>query len=95
MAIKGLEWVTWDKMAHFVGGLMIFSLSMGFAKLSPEISMLIVTVLGFAKEYFDKYRHKLKIKKGFFDKYDVIATIMGGAVGVTLFGIYRLIEMIF
>lgn len=95
MAIKGFEWVGADKMAHTIIAIMISGLLYFWTNIDVSIIMLIVTAVGFGKEYFDKNRHKLGLKQGKFDKYDVIATMTGGAIFQTIVGIYEFFNLIF
>jgi hypothetical protein len=76
-----------DKTLHLVLGLMIFMICMGFFQLSAEVAMLIVTVVGIGKELiWDKV-----LKKGAPEKMDAVATMAGGAIGVSLFALFHLI----
>lgn len=92
MAIKGFEWVGADKFAHAVAGMMIFGLSYWMFNIEASISMMIVTIAGFVKEWFDGFRYKLGLKEGFFDKVDAVATVIGGASVCTIVGIIDLIK---
>lgn len=95
MAIKGFEWVGADKMAHAIIAIMISGLLYFWTNTDVSIIMLIVTIVGFGKEYFDKHRHKLGLKQGKFDKYDVVATMVGGAIFQTIVGIYEFFNWMF
>lgn len=86
---KHFKWVDNDKMNHATVGLMIFFISYFMVGLSPSVAMVLVTAAGIVKEHFDKQRHRIGFKPGYFDKYDVVATMTGGAIGVTAVGIFE------
>ena len=92
MAIKGFEWLDGDKQAHVIGGIMIYGICRGFLQFDSKTSMLCVTAASLLKEIFDHYRADIKLfnyrfRPGKFDKWDIIATMMGGAVAATSDGI--------
>lgn len=58
-----------DKLYHFIAGAIIFLIASHF--ISYAIFPVIVIAIG--KEIYD-----LKVKKSYFDFWDIVATVMGG-----------------
>jgi len=73
-----------DKLLHFIVGLILGSVIMGVNNLwlsilpNGVLTLSIVFLLGLAKEQYDKNH------KGTVDFKDVIATVIGGCVGVEI-----------
>ena len=72
-----------DKVYHFIAGFLIYSVLEAVAvyfnvNLSSLIIMMIVLFVGVSKEVFDKYTNRdVEIA-------DVVATVLGGFVGLYL-----------
>lgn len=64
-----------DKTAHFAVGTVLFAVLLPF--LSPVYAVVGVTIIGFAKEFYDSL-HKDKHTP---DVWDALATAAGGAIG--------------
>lgn len=73
-----------DKLLHFIAGLILGSVIMGVNNLwlsilpNGVLTLSIVFLLGLAKEQYDKNH------KGTVDFKDVIATVIGGFVGIEI-----------
>ena len=73
-----------DKLLHFIVGLILGSVIMGVNNLwlsilpNGVLTLSIVFLLGLAKEQYDKNH------KGTVDFKDVIATVIGGFVGIEI-----------
>lgn len=61
-----------DKIIHFLGG---FGIAMTVAPFSPYMAFGAACVVGIGKELYDM------TGRGTPDRYDLLATVVGGAVG--------------
>lgn len=75
-----------DKIQHAVAGGMIGAAVMcGTGLTNPELSMIVVTLVGVGKEIYDLISNKMAKKKVHdVDVFDTIATVIGGALIVGL-----------
>lgn len=80
LQMKVYGWMPKDKQLHLFAGIMTFLIAHLMFSLSLGVSMVIVTLVGLAKEVFDVYRHNLGFSKGYFDYLDLVATVSGGAI---------------
>ena len=74
-----------DKQLHFLGG---FCLSFAFSFVSPLVGFLVAIFAGWAKELYDQ-RHPESHTK---DDADMLATWLGGVIGIILFFILSILE---
>ena len=65
-----------DKIYHLVAG---FLIALIFGLINPVLGLTLAIVVGVGKELYDK-----KIKKSAIDPLDVIATVVGGVLGIAL-----------
>jgi len=65
-----------DKIYHFIAG---FIISLIFGFINPVFGLALAIIAGVGKEIYDK-----KIKKSVIDPLDVIATVVGGILGIAL-----------
>lgn len=70
-----------DKQAHFLGG---YAIGLTFGLLHPMVGITSAVAAGWAKEQYDK-RHP---DKHTYDKWDMWATIAGGACGSAVALVY-------
>jgi len=75
--------IGFDKVLHFISGFLIYSVTHALAVyidivFSPLVIMLIVLLIGIAKEIFDKFTH------GDVEVADVVATVVGGFFGLVV-----------
>lgn len=68
--------ISTDKLLHYISGTLIFALFQILFSV-PIISFIIVVAAGFGKEAIDKYRAKED-----WDWYDILATSLGGIIGL-------------
>lgn len=67
-----------DKILHFITGTYIYLIAS--ALLTPMLSIMLVIIAGFAKEFiWDK-----RLDRGFFEWMDIIYTITGGVMAMIL-----------
>ena len=63
-----------DKFLHFIAGMLITSIiAVAFPRFAP-LAAVVAIVTGFAKEAYDEWSY------GGWDWYDLLATVLGGAV---------------
>ena len=63
-----------DKIYHLVVG---FAISLIFGFINPVLGLALAIIAGVGKEIYDK-----KIKNSVIDPLDVIATVVGGVLGI-------------
>ena len=67
-----------DKLLHFICGTYIYLIAS--ALLTPMMSILLVIIAGFAKEFiWDKW-----LDKGTFEWMDIVYTVVGGLMAMIL-----------
>jgi VanZ family protein len=69
-------YTAWDKLAHFIGGVVIFAVC--HLVLPTVVSIGVVVLVAVVKEIYDKF-HPLTHTA---DVHDAIATVMGGLTGM-------------
>ncbi len=80
-------WMDHDKSLHFFAGAIILPIGYKMLNLPMATSMTLVFVSAVIKELFDENKHRFGLKKGVFDKEDIVYTIAGAACIQAIVGV--------
>lgn len=87
-------WMPKDKSLHFFAGAMILPIAYKMLSLPMSTAMTLVFVAAVLKELFDENKHRFGLKKGEFDKEDIVYTIAGAACIQTIVGVIHFFKYV-
>lgn len=79
-----------DKILHFIAGVGVYALARFVDAyldlgITPGLAILLVLIVGIAKELIDKITHQ------YVELADVLATVVGGLFGFVIFYLFEII----